>query len=525
MFINYFCIFLYLTMLEKISQVLTRIDLFGKTLIFEEKHSQRHNTTGGLIFTFLLLVVTCIIGFLFGKEIYERKYPVVVNSKEIISYSRINTQDYPIFFSFSLKDGTGVKQSEDVFDVIISQITMDENLYITAKNYQGLTKKCDITVFPKIYQPIINETYRNMDNNQTGRELFCLHKDGLYFQNNYMEKNSTMIGLRFFRCNPNKRKCHPQMDQILKEMYVSVFTVDAFVDPENYTNPITYSSKGYTQQVNNIFTKRSFVNVEKGILKTHKGWLFENNVDEEYFSQKEITVDVNPSVDNDFYRITFISGNLRTKDIRSYMKIQDLLAKLGGFYNGLLLICYVLIKDYVDFDYYNSIYDNLQKSYLIKSKIQSKNNTNSNVNLISNYLENNNITKEKNNFSRRLDNGDKLKENNVSNECLNNNFLKQVVRINDFKKSEEGKDQNDAKILPNIIPNQAFNSKHKLNSHMLILNEDMTSNNYFIYLLNDLILCRSTKYYKIKEVKEILSYSNIVTMSFENLMAKLNDKK
>lgn len=82
-----------------------KVDMFGKPFIFEEKDNQKFTTLVGTILTFFIIITCCVIGFLFGKEIYERKSPSVLSSEEIIEVSRVNMTDFPIFFTFKTGDG------------------------------------------------------------------------------------------------------------------------------------------------------------------------------------------------------------------------------------------------------------------------------------------------------------------------------------------------------------------------------------------------------------------------------------
>ncbi len=55
-------------MINEIFYTLKMADFFGKALMFEEKQSQMHNTLVGNFVSLLLITLSIVIGFLFGKK-------------------------------------------------------------------------------------------------------------------------------------------------------------------------------------------------------------------------------------------------------------------------------------------------------------------------------------------------------------------------------------------------------------------------------------------------------------------------
>lgn len=538
-------------MFAKLKIVLHKIDFFGKTLMFEENESQKHNTKIGVFTTILLVIVCSVIGVLFGKEIYERKNPTVISSNQIRQYSRIATDEYPVFFSFADYNGQEIENIEEIFDFTYLIYSMDDKLASTANLLPiSMTKNCNSSIFKAPYKEMVDQLYILQSKNSKSTYAHCLHKDGLFFQNSLVSVNSTLIEVIMSKCNPLMKKCNPNLNKIIDNMYISVVTFDAFVDPNNYTNPIVYYSNIFTQLVTSSMMKRNIINTEIASLVTHRGWLLEDIDTVEYYTRKEIIRDVNSSEDGSIYRVGFISNQLVTKDIRTYMKIQDLLAKIGGFFNSLLILCLLLIKDYVDYDYYCSIYSHIKSTSLENNK-----------NCLFEKSKNNNIFKDKTSLEENKilhDNEDKFIKNLTSNNkpsdkinnyiktssnnnikdiadmnsknCLNNDSINNFIPSNNLNSVENP----NSKVI-NLLTHNAFQiksigvdaensanlikSNNSLERNLDVLNqfktEDNVSNNYLAYFCNDYICCKKTKAYKIKAVKKVLSYNNVIKMSFD----------
>ncbi len=111
-------------------------------------------------------------------------------------------------------------------------------------------------------------------------------------------------------------------------------------------------------------------------------------------------------------------------------------------------------------------------------------------------------------------------KNDASSEVLKNNFVKNTNYIGESSLKTPSNN-----ININSIQNHGFiNLRSDKISNMLSFNKNNNDkSNYFVYLWYDIILCRNTQTYKIDEVKKLLSFNNIVAMSFENIESKLNN--
>lgn len=351
-----------------------KIDLFGKPFIFEENTHNKYTTIGGLCFTVLIIIVCIVIGFLFGKEIYQRKAPVVISSDNKIAVSRVNTTEIPIFFGFIDSNVKNVPYARDYIKMELTLLTVSEDLQTKIYTYPGF-KVCTADDFGEQYRPYV-ETSLNM-----GVDLYCINHDDMYFQNDFGSANSALINVRFVKCNPAKYDDCGQDEELYKTMIqrFSIMTViiDSFADPNSYTDPFNYFITNKALKMSETFFQRSFLNIERKMLETNKGWLLDNTINEEYLSVRSIITEASESYGGNLFWVTISSPNIRNKTIRSYLKIQDLLAKIGGFFNALYILLLVVTKDYVDFSFYSHIYSHFIANS--SNKPQSSNNFNLNA--------------------------------------------------------------------------------------------------------------------------------------------------
>lgn len=520
-------------MLSSVKLSLSKIDLFGKTLIFEEKESQKHNTRVGNVLTFLLLLTSISAGVLFGQEIYLRKNPVVINSNEKISYSKIELTDYPILFAISYNNGAPVADIDKVFDFVVVRYSLYSNMSVTNEVEYGVEKNCDPNIFKEQYRPMVQSLYK-LNSQTNGNPMYCIHKPKRFFQNEYNTLNSTMLTFRLDICKPEQRECHPNLKNIVKDIYVSKVTFDANVDPKNYTHPISYYTNVNTIQTNDMFSKRSFITVEIAKLVTNKGWILDDERNEEYLTIKSHEKDLNPIVSGRVLSISLISTSLRTRVIRNYLKVQDLFAKIGGFFNALLIICQILISNYVNFNYYSTIFDVLTER--VENSEKLKNLTNSQGKIASfdkaslpNAISKEIIPKALNRFE--LVNSLNNSEN--SGMIIKNNFVGMNKNPKEIEEENTNKQRNNKEIAddpqikdininnmntpninnPDYLKSLKVLSTFKTGSSLTL---DKPGVNYFIYIWNDIICCNNKSSFKIEAVRKVLSYNNIVKISYEN---------
>lgn len=544
--------------MKKLAINLRKVDLFGKSLIFEEKESQKHHTLIGNIMTFSVIITCCIIGFMFGNEIYERKTPTVIVSEDIIDTSRFTFKEYPLIFSFAYFDGTPIRDSHLAFNLNVGNMTVSPTFDSVFSEKKGGLRNCTVDMFIEKYQPIVSKILT--DNANAGRsslDMICPDPDA-FVQNPYISANSTFLNFRFSLCNSTERTCHPNQSRISQDFYIIVRTVEAFIDPKNYTHPIVYYANTQPQQVSNFLMKRNFYSIEKRKLITYQGWLLDSTVEEEFFTVKEVLKDVNPTFRNDLFQATFTSATRRMVTTRRYMKIQDLFASIGGFFNFLYIICTILLKDYVDFNYYYSYLKSLKEDNSTKSNSINRSKSiqmlikNESMKVNKKPWQINSINIDKINDSSALVNdhsNNKIMHNNEK--ILNNNFINNkldapitpikpvtpITQVEKFSVSQirQGNvnyenTKNQVENLHNVSIQQVNLDKslnpyidnfrtNKLNSFDPHLFAD---GNYFSYLWNDTICCKSKLVYHIKAIRTILSFKNILELSMDSTYKKLS---
>lgn len=132
--------------MNAIHKILSKVDLFGRHYVFEEDENQKYTTILGIIMSFLIVITCCVAFFLFGKEIYQRRNPSVLNSDERITNSTITLKEFPFFYSFINDSVISLPEVPEYVDVSVGHYIISELGVSTAKFYSGF-KKCNVLIF------------------------------------------------------------------------------------------------------------------------------------------------------------------------------------------------------------------------------------------------------------------------------------------------------------------------------------------------------------------------------------------
>ena len=339
------------------------LDVLGSEYTFEVDGSKAFKTVLGSITTIILFIGISAYAYMFGKEVWEKKTPVVSSSSEYIAASRINITDIPVIISIHNIYGAPYNDNlEEIFEFEIENMKINQYVVTTDDKFKG-NNDCNPDNFTS-HKDYVAKTVEMAK--QANMRLICLNmKENLYVQNEYVANDSSFISLHIKKCDPNKRKCVDKLEEITTIAYVVIRTLDSYIDPTNYLNPVIYFEQSFTQQIGNKFLKNTFFRFSIGEITTNYGWLFDDNKFLNYNYISSIKEDINPSLDNSLYWITFESPQIRIKTVRSYLKITEVFARVGGLYTGIIILLTTFLQNYSQFKFYKHIY------YTYKEKTSS----------------------------------------------------------------------------------------------------------------------------------------------------------
>lgn len=344
-----------------------KLDILGQDIGFEENESTKFKTWQGATLTIIVITICSVIGFMFGKDIYERKIANVRYSKDMLTSGVIEVNKNPYMFGLTGRNGKFISNPQDYFDVYEDVYISDESLKITYKR-NPMIQNCNSTTI------LMFNNYFKESTPCEGGGCYCSDPQAnRTFQNMFGNPQSTFINIVFLPCDKTKRTCAKDLEFVLSNFFISSLTLNSYVNSDNYEDPLFYFVQSIGYQFSTDFYKRIYIAVTNNTFISDNGWLLENLVSVNYAQISEIKIDMltYSKGNTPIGAFTFHSPRLVDKINRSYMKVQDLAAKIGGIINAMFIIVNILSFNYLRFLYIGNLYDLTTKHFQTSQKKSS----------------------------------------------------------------------------------------------------------------------------------------------------------
>lgn len=477
---------------------LLKFDFFGSQFQFSVMGNNKYKSLQGLFMSSCCLIMVIIVTIMFGKDFYNKENPRIVSeSIKTTDYKEFNLTPNNITIAFRLEDHKAnvAKFSRELIKTKVRYarfIYNDTSQEFDELSYYLKSVQCDESLVP--------DPKFNKERNLTEWECLDLPKEGLLFGGSWNSKANYHFNIEYSTCDNNGNNCSNINDVrslLLSDFYYfSMFYPDYYFLPNDINSPqnIKYFNL-YTTMVPSLH-KTYNLYFKSYLLDDDLGWIFKNI--------KSTPVIAFDSVDKDF-EINDFSSNQKNykffslyiyynsdyeKISRSYMKIQELSALVGGFMKIIIFIAEIIIVPYNKFlmrlSLVNQFYDCSQKKEerkLISLKVKMKMNDSNSVQMV---------------------NEDKIKEKKENEIHLNNNKVNNVgLQKNNTnnaipnKKEPSSRKKSDLKIQYYISPELSLYYKEILKKALILRNKTKFNISYLQYLIN--LMFNSTKKINIKE--------------------------
>lgn len=337
------------------SKYLKNIDIFGNTFSFTTFQQEKFKTTIGGFFSCICIIVAVVFTFFFGQDFFYRANPKVRSQKVIPEFAeKINLTRDILALPWRIDDDTGKPVNfEGLIFPKLSHYFYDYNeqnqLVLTKKINFNLTK-CneDIVKFPQLHKQLNLSNYYCWDWEASDQKYtlggFWDTSFVHYFQIDFdfcyeaqYSKSNNCSGIE-------KLKYYFGSDN---PWYFSTFYPQFTFSNEDLDQPLKLVFKNYYYKFNLNSQKTDRWKFKKVILDDDQGWILQSNKNTSVISYDRIEDDFSLVLDSEltkegnkstFYRTVFYLEKDFDLFNRSFMKIQDLAAVVGGFLKIILVI-------------------------------------------------------------------------------------------------------------------------------------------------------------------------------------------
>lgn len=321
------------------------LDIFGFSPRFTILREKTFNTLYGFIMSILILGTIIYSIWHFGNEIFFKDKPrVIMTTYNDANPLRINLTDADFMIALGLQ-----RPSYDFF--------IDETIYELIVNQNIITRKGDgITELAQNSIEIIKCSEKRIEilpNYFKGLDLknvYCFkNASNIFIQGDFGRESWIYLDFSFRPCvNTTKNSNHcKSLESIKTELdggYMGLFISDTTIEPSNFT----YPNAIYGKNIYQTFSMRNFrdfwLYFKTIQVISDNGWLMENKIINNFFNfdfEKE-TWDYRDT-DNGFFKLAIRCSSSRLVFERTYIKVQEIAANVGGIVKFLLICGEILV--------------------------------------------------------------------------------------------------------------------------------------------------------------------------------------
>jgi len=449
----------------------------GPTLKIEGKNS--YETFIGGFISCVLVILSIIGAVYFGKELWQRKQAMVVDS------------------SLEATSLGPFKIKPEVLDLYVG-IQFANHTYTVDDRIFSLKATFEVNEFLESGQ---KHTVHNLEIDfcrayHTKEEIgvntdlfFCVKPGEAQVENYWGKERSSLVKYKLFKCvnlTENNNHCFPQdeIDGALEGGVFSLFATNSFLDLNDPDFPVKKKNQNFFMSLSNIFSFSYLFSVKALEFEDDKGFLLENVSYTQYPYIDTPLVLYYEGGGNFVGQAAFIGDKFGRRIHRNYSKIQDVLTRLGGLLKALSIIGSLLTQVVSELEFFADSLFNFK--YRLNKHLRG---TKEFEDLINNESAVSNIqqTKQKPYLTSNIEDKDKwngLKKNNFILNTINKNINPVPSNM-----EEEAKKQEDGPSEENQgnIPANSSAQPNSMNSGLILAqvnnklvninNEDSNKNN------------------------------------------------
>jgi hypothetical protein len=418
------------------------LDVYSYDIKMKINDREKISSLIGILLSILTFFVLIVFSWLIGNDFIYRTNPNSYMDQNIgKAYPRINlTREFaPLAFGFSDEYGYPfLNESILIFKFLKYSYTLNETL--SAFNDPVVTQieleNCNSNNFPSVSKEEFDHAAL--------LGFYCpKNYDELYVEGSWISQNLTYLMFEVYKCDydtdPEKCATEQEIEKVIAGnlLNYNLFYVGNNIALGNFSNPLIgriVNKYKYIHPKNNKLTN---IFVQKNKIFTDVAFLSSNFDELEYSKIEEIDTDI-INLDNKNKRLAsfvFYANNKSDYYYRTYIKISEILASVGGLIKILFLFFSFIIRPFYRLEKFNLIYNKIENDEDIVNFIERK--SNFSLKLNNSYTFSNNIICN-NNSSNKIEENKKI--TNIDSSQINNQTKHDSnVEINNLHKSKYSK--------------------------------------------------------------------------------------
>jgi hypothetical protein len=330
--------------------LLSKIDVFGVGFNFTINGRERYQTVIGAFLTIVYIVIFIALFFGFGVDLYQRKKPKVSFNQETGAYKPIGLSNRNFTYAYRIEDTNAIQVIDESLiyqELILFQYEMKRGTW-GLKDYKFLpNKKCQD--FPNFKE---RESYFNI----SLANWYCLDADDVTLGGNWDGNFVYGLLINTKQCTQGpSRNCSSQ--DTMKTAFINNITSSNFfysdlsmkVNPsmDDFEQPLKTRLENHYDMLHLGLTKRKVTTFKTTSIVNDFGWFFSDIQESSVFTVDSILPDFSLkdfwTQDILFSQYLYFGKNYEVYN-RSYTKLQEVFATIGGFSKSFYFLMFLIYK-------------------------------------------------------------------------------------------------------------------------------------------------------------------------------------
>lgn len=332
-----------MSVINHVRQIFKKVDIYGEAVSLNIKGKTSSNTIFGGILTIITFSLLTAAAWATGNDLVYKDHPNTnLEEKLLLSRSKLNLNKTTFPFAIALQDYSGYSYSLPryfEFEIIKSFVNNTDGTIIN--DYYEF-EACKASNFPRMNESIFNSS--GID------RYWCMKDQNITIYGYWDESSLAYAILRIRLCKnstSNKNHC-ASIEEITKFVNTQplswgIYLQNSLVNTPNYNEPFNHfilclykNIRLSVSKVYDVFIKIQEVQTDRGIIfqqiESQITYSFDySGSDENDLTEDKILMDINlyPANHQQIYK-------------RAYIKVQSLLANLGGLAKALMIASYII---------------------------------------------------------------------------------------------------------------------------------------------------------------------------------------
>jgi hypothetical protein len=351
-------------MANNLYELILMADIYGSKPVLKVGKLESFKTNLGSSLTIISILTILLALVYFSLDLFSSANPkIVLSIMNIFNPPKYHLSSENYGFAFGLEDSSYNQYvDETIYQAKAYQKTATRVQVGNSTQFQwDVTAlelgRCSIDKFPSDFYKLFGDAPLN--------DMYCLKNNTFDIEGTFLNDQYSFLYIELYECKNSTdnidNPCKPKdvIDEALAGAFFSFSHTDITIDPRNFTDPNQkYNGDSYTT-ISNKYFKEMHHYVKQVTIETDKGFLLMNTDRNTYLQDDYIKEMIDFRQAPNFLSYTFKLSTVLETYNRSYKKVQNVAAEVGGIIELISIACIVISYFYNRAKFYEFIMNEL----------------------------------------------------------------------------------------------------------------------------------------------------------------------